>query len=305
MSAEQVKWWLADRALSFMAVSSATCVIYDHITTLDEEIELVWRRPKWSVVQVLYFINRYVGDGIELYSAFVFARHIIQNTEKSCRLLNILNGYLVTLVLCSMQGIMMYRVSSMYTHNRKIIAVLVTAYVSELCAIISIMYSAYGAHQPVLDPAPGVHLCADASFPDWMYTIWIPIMFFELLVLCLSIALGVVHYRSMKVLRSLPSYERRNSSSLVFILLRDSITFPFIFLMLCVLNIISFKRLPYVVKLMTWVFPTFVPVIMGSRLILNLREAYYQPFAEEINTIHGGHEADIRYPTHAYVHKRF
>jgi len=38
----------------------------------------------------------------------------------------------------------------------------------------------------------------------------------------------------------------------------------------------------YLVTQFTFALAAFAPIILGSRLILNLREAYYQPFIEEL-----------------------
>jgi len=78
----------------------------------------------------------------------------------------------------------------------------------------------------VPQPAPGVRLCAQDSFPSWMYTLWIPIIMFELLVLLLSLSLAVKYYQSMKLMRENCT---KPTDSLQYILLRDSITFPFMY----------------------------------------------------------------------------
>jgi hypothetical protein len=76
----------------------------------------------------------------------------------------------------------------------------------------------------VPQPAPGVRLCTENSFPSWMYTLWIPIILYELLVLTLSVSLAVKYYQSVRVMRE---YNTKPPNSLLYILLRDSITFPF------------------------------------------------------------------------------
>jgi len=40
---------------------------------------------------------------------------------------------------------------------------------------------------------------------------------------------------------------------------------------------------PYVIEQISFAIAAFAPCIIGSRLILNLREAYYLPFIEECN----------------------
>ncbi|KDR69345.1 hypothetical protein GALMADRAFT_931812 [Galerina marginata CBS 339.88] len=190
----------------------------------------------------------------------------------------VLNGYLVTIALCSMQGIMIYRVSSMYNHQRRIIALLSGSLILEVASLIAIQCISSNTIAPVPEPEPGVHFCTTDSSPYWLYSIWIPIMSFELIILILALSLGIRYYRSIRIIRRIGS-----SASLPYILLRDSITFPFILVVLCFINLIAWIRLPYLIGEMTYVLSSFAPCIIGSRLILNLREAYYQSFKEECN----------------------
>ncbi|KAJ2922514.1 hypothetical protein H1R20_g14575, partial [Candolleomyces eurysporus] len=48
--------------------AATTVVVYDHLSTLDLEIELVWKK-KWTLIQILFIINRYVPDAAFLYGA--------------------------------------------------------------------------------------------------------------------------------------------------------------------------------------------------------------------------------------------
>ncbi|KDR73802.1 hypothetical protein GALMADRAFT_633266 [Galerina marginata CBS 339.88] len=188
-------------------------------------------------------------------------------------------GYLGTVILLSMQGIMIYRISSMYTHNRKIVTLLNIAFVLEMVSLLSIQSLSNVQDVPIQETAPGINLCSQASFPSWLYTVWIPVTCFEVLVLALSVSLAVKYCHSVEIIRrAAPS---RNS--LVYILLRDSITFPFVTLTICIANLVSWMQLPYIAVQCTFSIAIFGPCIIGSRLILNLREAYYQPFKEECN----------------------
>lgn len=79
------------------------------------------------------------------------------------------------------------------------------------------------------DPAPGVFLCAQKTFPYWMYTLWIPIIGFESLVLGLSASLGMKYYKTVRALANIQLDPDLKLDSLAYILLRDSITFPFMY----------------------------------------------------------------------------
>ncbi|KAF8970372.1 hypothetical protein BDZ97DRAFT_1914679 [Flammula alnicola] len=49
---------------AYAQLAAATCTVYDHITTFDLEIELIWRRPKWSMVQFLFLIVSVAAGGL-------------------------------------------------------------------------------------------------------------------------------------------------------------------------------------------------------------------------------------------------
>ncbi|KAF8912247.1 hypothetical protein CPB84DRAFT_1761763, partial [Gymnopilus junonius] len=183
-----------------IALAAATGVLYDHISTFDDEVELVWQRPKWTLVQLLFLVNRYVGDVMQVFGAIVYITHIQKHTHACCNVLNKLVGYLVMVVLASMQGIMIYRVSSMYSHNRKVIYFLGAALLVEIASVFFVQFYAYAFNAPVPDPAPGVHLCSQNTWPNFMWAAWIPIFFFEFCIFTLSVSLAVKYYKSSRTL---------------------------------------------------------------------------------------------------------
>ncbi|KAF8970373.1 hypothetical protein BDZ97DRAFT_1791052, partial [Flammula alnicola] len=170
--------------------------------------------------------------------------------------------------MSTMQAIMMYRVSSMYNHSRKIIILLVVAFVVEMAIaiMVNILTMFYGT--PYKDPAPGVHLCMQAMSFDWVF----------LLILGLSISVAIKYYDTIKIRRRHSSY---SPNSLAFILLRDSISFPFISALGCIVGLILTIKYPGITPQIAVDILGITPNILGCRLILNLRETYYQPFGEE------------------------
>ncbi|KAF4614494.1 hypothetical protein D9613_002470 [Agrocybe pediades] len=183
---------------------------------------------------------------------------------------------------------MIFRVSSMYNHDRGIILLLATGFVLEWLGAILIQVLSYGVHAPIPNPAPGVRLCSQKSFPHWMFAVWIPIACFEGLILFLSICRGVTYYKSSKESKRLGLTGYAWTNSLGYILLRDSIAFPFICVSICFINLFVWIYLPHLAAQMAFCIASFAPCIIGPRLILNLREAYYQPFIQEINGQYDG-----------------
>ncbi|KIJ59256.1 hypothetical protein HYDPIDRAFT_33326 [Hydnomerulius pinastri MD-312] len=45
--------------------SPAVIILYDHMLTLDQEIEYIWNQP--SIAAILYVPIRYLGDAVAVY----------------------------------------------------------------------------------------------------------------------------------------------------------------------------------------------------------------------------------------------
>ncbi|KAG9000511.1 hypothetical protein FRB94_005399 [Tulasnella sp. JGI-2019a] len=64
----------------YITAAGFAILIHDHLITLSDEVELIWRNPL-SNVSVLFLINRYVVPAIivvDLYEAAGFARNMPQ-----------------------------------------------------------------------------------------------------------------------------------------------------------------------------------------------------------------------------------
>uniref|UniRef100_A0A8H7Y378 Uncharacterized protein n=1 Tax=Psilocybe cubensis TaxID=181762 RepID=A0A8H7Y378_PSICU len=188
----------------------------------------------------------------------------------------------------------------MYNHSRRIIALFAVAAFIEAASVIAIQAISTQVDAPIPNPAPGVFLCTQKTFPFWMYITWIPIIGFEMLVLGLSASLGVKYYKTVRTLATIRLDPSLKLDSLAYILLRDSITFPFMYaaqfigslvladadycascVCVCVLNLMVWIHLPHAYIQLAFGIASFVPCVLGPRLILNLREAYYEPFNRE------------------------
>ncbi|KAF9480701.1 hypothetical protein BDN70DRAFT_992504 [Pholiota conissans] len=189
----------------------------------------------------------------------------------------------------TMQGIMVYRVSSMYRHDRTVLKILVSGFFIELISfsIVQVPIWYYGRmliNSDILIHNP-VGFCGREKLPPWMFIIWIPPVLFEFLICTLAVTLGVRYYQeagSHEMFPHLPNSSR--SSSLLFILLRDSIVFPFIFCLSCIINLVLFYlSLRPTTSHTIFLLPATLSGIFGSRLILNLGESYYEPYEQEFN----------------------
>ncbi|KAF7796085.1 hypothetical protein EIP86_007256 [Pleurotus ostreatoroseus] len=46
-------------ASKYIGAASVSCFLWDYLLTLNEEIELIWKRGRWGVGHVCYAWNRY------------------------------------------------------------------------------------------------------------------------------------------------------------------------------------------------------------------------------------------------------
>ncbi|KAF8175999.1 hypothetical protein BJ912DRAFT_930827 [Pholiota molesta] len=289
----------ADTALSYLALAGATCMIYDHLTTLDIEIEVVWNRPKWQIPQFLFFLKwlepicwPYLAN---LYRFITFAGAFSAGLPFYidrfwCTIRDIRS--LAAVTFFAVHGIMVYRVSSMYTHDRKILRILVTAYATELLCLIIMqlvarIYGSDTADSDIFIQTP-VEFCAKEKYTSWVFVLWIPVVLFESLICGLALALGIKYYREVGSHRIFSGYRNCNRKTpLLYILLRDSIIFPFIFSFFCIFNLLvawlNTTGLKHVVAHASFILPVVSSVIFGSRLILNLRESYYESYDQEFS----------------------
>ncbi|PPQ78463.1 hypothetical protein CVT25_011858 [Psilocybe cyanescens] len=183
--------------------------------------------------------------------------------------------------------IVIFRLSSMFHHSRTIITFLSVAFSLQMlstCLIQALSYpSGYSSTGPQTFP-----LCAPPSSAWWSNLFWVVVIVYELSLLGLSVFRGVQTRREVMDLRKL---SLTGNPSIMFILLRDSILFPFVALAVCVANFMGslyfsvslLQNLSAVFFLaqMSLSVACFATHILGSRLILNLREAYYRPFDHE------------------------
>ncbi|KAG8717796.1 hypothetical protein FRC08_006629 [Ceratobasidium sp. 394] len=91
---------VATRHLTF---AGYVVLLYDHLLTLDDEIELIWSRPG-NAVSVIFLANRYMTPlvlAVDVYDKGGLARHL---TIPYCRTWFIMEGYLNFLLLASVHG---------------------------------------------------------------------------------------------------------------------------------------------------------------------------------------------------------
>ncbi|KDR79351.1 hypothetical protein GALMADRAFT_137198 [Galerina marginata CBS 339.88] len=175
------------------------------------------------------------------------------------------------------QGITIVRISSMYNHSRTIVILLVAVFLFEVIGVcVLVGFSSSAPSYTII--AGGVPLCLPAPSPWWSKLFWISIITLEILMLGLSIDRGI---RSRREVWVTAQYSTSGCPPFLYVLLRDSILYTFIALVVCVVNFVGLFYFSFSGAQIGVAVAGFSTQVLGGRLILNVREAYYRFIEEE------------------------
>ncbi|TFK19012.1 hypothetical protein FA15DRAFT_674837 [Coprinopsis marcescibilis] len=275
----------------YFQVAATVVILWDHATTFDLEVELIWKK-KWSLVQIFYLLNRYVGNGVFIHGTAYQIWTKGKLFEIGCRSGVYVQAWMAIVTVYSMQGIIINRVWCMYHRSRKILIVMIIALAGELISSLVIMGLETHITTTVFSITPTLTFCVPSGFSHFYWLFWCFIIAFDLLVFGLALAQGITYFREKRAAHqkrhgqssmiSTLSVSWETNGNIFQVLLRDSITFPFIGLMICLFNILAwFSVLPFGALQIVLVMSSMGSSLLGCRLVLNLRDAYYKPFAEE------------------------
>ncbi|KAF7289752.1 hypothetical protein MIND_01348800 [Mycena indigotica] len=247
----------------FAQLASSAIIIFDHVITLDEEVELIWR-SSWSMGKILFIINRYYTlFSVVLNNYSLFSASLTDSVR-----LNFLRwqGWtgMVTAVIAEV--ILQMRLYALYYQDKKVLALMSTLFVLSLAASAAIMGTVLGGLSAISHlPGTGVTFCIPIGTPQYFFVYWIPMLFFESLLCVLAL------YRGLRTFRASVSLYQ-SGRHLVTILIRDSVLY----------FIVMFAS--YLTNLMVWLlarqtllevpiaFSVALSCVLCNRIVLNVRE---------------------------------
>jgi len=134
---------------TLFAVAAWTLLVYDHLITIWEEIEVIWKSP-WGFVKVVYIWNRYFGFLTLTLNAY-FRLHEMK-TDKICAFYMQAIGFMATTVVCTVDLVLMLRVWALYGCRRLLLCIFVPLITAQLISMIFISVIA------VINMAPYIHV---------------------------------------------------------------------------------------------------------------------------------------------------
>lgn len=251
------------KIMHYAHLCAACIVIFDHLVTLDAEINLIWP-SSWSFEKTLFLLNRYYSLAAVTFNTYVL--FVATKTNTLCLHYYRWQGWTGLIACMLAEAILQTRLYALYSLDKKVLVFMLASFALSISLSAYIMGSVLSnlTVTAVNLPVDGM-FCHSTGIPSNFYLFWIPLLAFECL-LC-----GLALFKGFQTLRNRKS-SLRSGRWLVTILIRDSVVY---FFAICA---------TYLTTLLIWIFaPTVmdVPVgftlamscVLANRVLLNVKEA--------------------------------
>ncbi|KDQ50835.1 hypothetical protein JAAARDRAFT_548650 [Jaapia argillacea MUCL 33604] len=257
-------------------LSATVASFYDHVTSFDQEVELIWQHPG-RTGKILYFLTRYCGNCIVL---AVFIMVVVDmDSDRVSKVRLYLQIWATAVPAWVVQAIMQFRLFAMYDRSRRLLCFMTTCYVIQVVAIMS--FTLYQDTEVSVIRVEGWTVCLLTKVPRLLIGTWLSIMAFEGLLFSLALYKTVLHLREMRT-----NWTRENITT---ILLRDNLLYFLIMFTTYAMTVVTSSLIPSILSNIVASFTITLTCIMGSRLILNIRRAAFR-HGEWMNTEEIGHQ---------------
>ncbi|KAF8513377.1 hypothetical protein JB92DRAFT_3096522 [Gautieria morchelliformis] len=249
--------------------------------TFDDEIALVWKR-RWSFGKALFIFNRYFGllsllsyaiafffpDPIRVcrkFTSWTITSEGIAILAAEC--VTYLSWKYLRALMALRLGILIIRIYAVYDRSRRLLLLLIALLMAEVAS--SVVLVIFNLSQVSFMTMQGSTACQSAASPPLAFTCWIPPIIFETFLMSLMLNKGWCVYRS------------EGGSKLLHLIIRDNILYFGVMFLALLANCIVFAN-PSSDNRITagfmlyYSFVVAIPCTLGSRLLLNIRERFFE-----------------------------
>jgi len=262
------------QASRYASLAASAIIVYDHLITLDQEIEFIWK-SRCSVVKYLFFLNRYY-----ILSCVVFNNYVLFTTsltDSLCLRWFQWQGWTGLSACMIAEVILQMRLYALYLGNKKILAFMIICFVvSSGCAAV-IMGTVLSHVTAISELIPGQRFCIPLGISPNFYIFWIPILAFESLLGGLALIRGIRNTRSDRGI----FYFGRD---LVNILIRDSVLYFLVIVVTYLTNLVVWATQSEYVTEIPIGFTVAMSCVMGNRIILNVRGVKREIMSSSVET---------------------
>ncbi|KAF9449477.1 hypothetical protein P691DRAFT_552493 [Macrolepiota fuliginosa MF-IS2] len=106
----------------FVCLISATILVFDYLCTLQQEVDLVWRRRLGNSATILFLLNRYIPY---IYVFSVLEEYwLVAHSQEACKNRDIINAVIVTIGITTCELILALRTWAIWQLSRVILCIL-------------------------------------------------------------------------------------------------------------------------------------------------------------------------------------
>ncbi|CAL1711015.1 unnamed protein product [Somion occarium] len=238
------------QTIRYAELASSTIIVLDHLITLDQEIELIWKSG-WSVGKCLFLLNRYYTLAVVIFNNYSLHWFRWQGATGVI-------GFVVG------ELILQLRLYALYFLDKRILAFMALTFVCSVAAASTLMGISLVHVRALSHVLPGLPFCLPINVPSHFFSWWIPILVSETLLCGLALWRGFQSY-----------YKRKNifqsGRELIEILIRDSVLYFLVLFGIYLCNTIIFiigneTQLEAAIG-----YSVAMSCVMGNRLCLNVR----------------------------------
>ncbi|KAG8967848.1 hypothetical protein FRB90_010855, partial [Tulasnella sp. 427] len=254
-----------------MTAAGYVILTYDHVTTLSDEIELIWTK-QLSPVSCLFLFNRYLVPIVTLIDLWQFGGLATSVPANFCHNWLIIEASIQTLCQAIAHLLATLRIRALLGARRWVDWVLIVTGMAYLAGTILSTTSTLMYVAKDYDWSPLLHGCFGSSLPPWLVWAWIPGLVFETILFGLLVA------------KAYQDWKKDLSFPITRLLYRDGFVSYMVIASSSLFNTIAWAVLPSSLVTLAKNFTFCLVIAMSSRIVLNLRnlrrspeDAYYAP----------------------------
>jgi len=242
-------------AVNSMTFAGFTVLIWDHILTFVDELQLIWMAPK-GTVSLIFIANRYLVPSMLVVSIYGNFFMPVQHFFPFCKIWTVVQEYLSILSFISLHFIVALRVNAVHGGRRSVKRLL---WVAGILYGVSTLSIATVALPELIVDLSGSHNFCVGPIPSYLWTLWIPSVVLETFLFILTV-------------NSAHKYaENSGFISLYAILFRDGIVHFFAVSLCSIFSLVVWSTAGPTLIGIARFFALCMVNVVGSRLILNLK----------------------------------
>ncbi|OBZ72630.1 hypothetical protein A0H81_07681 [Grifola frondosa] len=243
------------QASELSRIGAIAVLVYDHMLTLDLEIDLIWSQSKSRPAFWLYAFNRFFALLWLIFDNIPFTR---ASPEQICFVYYLCDYIIIITMTIFIQAIMLLRIYALYDRSRNVLFFLLVLITVEALAI-TVIQAMIMVETKYIPIGSMPTKCSFTGAPNYSALLCLPALIFEPILLAMA-AFKVWTLRKYSL--KLPFLSR---------LARDSVLYFIPVYGLLLVGTIIWSRFPSSIGL-TRPWSAALPSFLGCRILLNMHE---------------------------------